>query len=99
MFSARTQRVHSSIEELQPVLAPEALAVENEGGCAEDAEALGLLAVALIEVLNLGTCLFLLQVLPGQAILVRHRAPDRSVGGISLLGPERPQQRVRTTVR
>src|SRR3954469_7698210 len=96
MSLVRTQR---AIKKLKSVLAPKALAVEDERRRAEHAETLGFLAVALVELLHRRARFLLPQVFPGKPVLVRHRDPDRRVGGVALLGPERAQQRVRKALR
>src|SRR5262245_31468798 len=54
------------VEEIEPVLAPEALAVQHVGRRTEHAEPLGLVAVLLVERLHLRAALLLLQLGAGQ---------------------------------
>ena len=45
--------VERAVEEIEPVLPPEALAVQDVGRGAEDAEALGFVAVGLVQALDM----------------------------------------------
>ena len=50
----RAQRVQRAIQEIEPVLPPEAFAVEDEGGRAEHARGHGVVGVALVDRLHFG---------------------------------------------
>src|SRR5438270_9127988 len=82
--SSRSQR---AVEEVQPVLAPEALAVEHVGRRAEDAEALCLFAVLAVKRLHPLAHLGFLQFLARHAVLVGDRDAHLCIRRIALLGP------------
>ena len=87
------------VEEGQPVLAPEALAVQEVGGRAEHARLHRLGAVGAVDGQHLGRLLHRLQRRAVVAVLVGDRDAHRRLRGVALLGPQRAQQGVREHLR